>query len=114
MGPIMEPNNPTPDAELYQENYLPLQSFSSLVFAVTPETPLEPRRGRPPRPTCEGQEASASDGGAPGTARGDAVAVTASSVATAVTAALAGPIATAVGQAIGAAVGAALRKPNGE
>jgi hypothetical protein len=51
----VEYRNLTPDAELYQDNCLPLQSFTSPAIPVTPETPLEPRRGRPVRPIQEGQ-----------------------------------------------------------
>jgi hypothetical protein len=104
-GIPMGPDQPTPEAELYQENCLPLQSFSSPAIPVTPDTPLEPRRGRP---APDGQDA----GKVPGGNEEDEAAAAAYTAAAAAAAAFAGPIVVAVRQALGAVLEAALRKPD--
>jgi hypothetical protein len=52
----MESNKNTPNTETYQEGYLPVQFFSSPAIPVTPDMKLEPRLGRPPRLTRDGQQ----------------------------------------------------------
>lgn len=51
----MESNKATENAELYQEGCTPIQFFSSPAIPVLPETPLEPRRGRPSRTATKEQ-----------------------------------------------------------
>jgi putative addiction module component (TIGR02574 family) len=53
----VEPNKSWVDAELYQEGCTRVQYFSSPAVPVLPDTPLEPRRGRPSRSGTEHQQA---------------------------------------------------------
>ncbi len=53
----MESNKSRVDGELYQEGCTRVQYFSSPAIPVLPDTPLEPRRGRPSRSGTEHQQA---------------------------------------------------------
>ncbi|SRR5579884_2818028 len=92
----MNPDAPVPEAELLQEGYSPVQAFTSPAIPVQPDTPLEPRRGRPPRPSLETSKEQLDQ------------AAVALPTAAAIAAAVAGPIAAAVGAALADALRAVL------
>jgi putative addiction module component (TIGR02574 family) len=57
----VETNKPMVDGELYQEGCTRVQYFSSPALPVLPDTPLEPRRGRPFRSCAEQQQVIAAE-----------------------------------------------------